>query len=566
MLLLVMGSLELPFGQQWHVWASGMIAAEVVIVGTVWKLLNEWLDRGPSESHPLQDCWRQRRDSAERSLPDFQLVWVVLACVLNVLFVLTYSPRSLRLWSAASGTLLIPGVAALARSRRRAEFQQLALGLVSISVLNFLWAWMEPQPRADFWLQRSIRALEALALTAFVYGVGLVRVVRSESDWRPALQRAARGVSVAAIVVLMVVLSLEAWWFDPVNGSPVTGLQIALVAATLVGLAVALLAMALKDRQSEISHFKSQISDLKSEISNLKSEIPPSTAFFNPQTFVYAAEVVVALLFLHCYLTMPELFRGYLQPYWPLIVMAIAFAGVGASELCQRAKLNVLSEPLQNSAALFPLIPALGFWVATSRTDYSSVLFAAGLVYVWLNLRRRSFWYVLAASLAGNVGLWSLWSEHGVELLVRPQVWLIPPAISVLAAAQWNRQRLTEAQLAAIRYPAITLLYVSSAGEMFLTGIAESFWLPVVLMVLSVLGVLAGMWLRVRAFLYLGASFLLLSLVSMVWHAAAAIDHTWPWWAFGIGLGLGVLTLFGLFERKRNEMLRLLGELRTWER
>ena len=30
--------------------------------------------------------------------------------------------------------------------------------------------------------------------------------------------------------------------------------------------------------------------------------------------------------------------------------------------------------------------------------------------------------------------------------------------------------------------------------------------------------------------------------------------------------GLGVLTLFGLFERKRNEMLRLLGELRTWER
>jgi hypothetical protein len=324
-------------------------------------------------------------------------------------------------------------------------------------------------------------------------------------------------------------LSLEAWWFDPVNGSPVTGLQIALVAATLVGLAVALLAMALKDRQSEISHFKSQISDLKSEISNLKSEIPPSTAFFNPQTFVYAAEVVVALLFLHCYLTMPELFRGYLQPYWPLIVMAIAFAGVGASELCQRAKLNVLSEPLQNSAALFPLIPALGFWVATSRTDYSSVLFAAGLVYVWLNLRRRSFWYVLAA-------------------------------------AQWNRQRLTEAQLAAIRYPAITLLYVSSAGEMFLTGIAESFWLPVVLMVLSVLGVLAGMWLRVRAFLYLGASFLLLSLVSMVWHAAAAIDHTWPWWAFGIGLGLGVLTLFGLFERKRNEMLRLLGELRTWER
>ena len=135
-----------------------------------------------------------------------------------------------------------------------------------------------------------------------------------------------------------------------------------------------------------------------------------------------------------------------------------------------------------------------------------------------------------------------------------------------MAAAQWNRRRLTEAQLAAIRYPAITLIYVSSAGEMFLTGIAESFWLPIVLMVLSVGGVLAGICLRVRSFLYLGASFLLLSMVSMVWHAADAINHTWPWWAFGIGLGLGVLTLFGLFERKRNEMLRLLVELKSWER
>jgi hypothetical protein len=288
--------------------------------------------------------------------------------------------------------------------------------------------------------------------------------------------------------------------------------------------------------------------------------------FFSPQACVYAAEAVMALLFLHVYLTMPELFRGYFRPYWPLIVMAIAFAGVGASELCQRANLPVLSGPLQNSAALLPLIPALGFWVATSRADYSTVLFAAGLVYVGLNMRRRSFWYVLGASLAGNAGLWALWSEQGVELLVRPQVWLIPPSVSVLAAAQWNRERLSDAQLAAIRYPAIMLLYVSSAGEMFLTGIAESFWLPIVLMVLSVLGVLAGIWLRVRAFLYLGVSFLLLSLVSMVWHAAEAIDHTWPWWAFGIGLGLGVLTLFGLFERKRNEMLRLLGELRTWER
>ena len=45
---------------------------------------------------------------------------------------------------------------------------------------------------------------------------------------------------------------------------------------------------------------------------------------------------------------------------------------------------------------------------------------------------------------------------------------------------------------------------------------------------------------------------------------AKVVDHAWPWWEFGIGLGL--LTLFGLFERKRNETLCLLGELKSWER
>lgn len=541
-LLLLLNSRELQLGDRWWVWGTGLMASNVAIVGAAW-----WAAKGS-----LVESWRSRLTDAEPWLSNSQLVWAAVVSVLAIVGVLNFEPRSLRMWSLASAALLVPGIALFARSQRRELFQRVALGLGAIWAVDFLWAWMEPQSRADFWLQRSIRAFEALAVTAFVYGVGLGRVIPSASDWRRAMQRAARDVGVLAIVALTAVLCLEAWWFDPVNGAPVTGLQIALVAATLVALAAALLTMALTNRESEIS--------------NLKSQIPQSSAFFSPQSLVYAAEVVVSLLFLHCYLTMPELFRGYLQPYWPLIVMTIAFAGVGSSELCQRAKLSVLSEPLQHSAALLPLIPALGFWVATSRTEYSTVLFAAGLVYVWLNFRRSSFWYVLAASLAGNASLWSLWSEHGVELLVRPQVWLIPPSVSVLAAAQWNRRRLTEVQLAAIRYPAITLLYVSSAGEMLLTGIAESFWLPIVLMVLSVSGVLAGIWLRVRAFLYLGTSFLLLSLVSMVWHAAEAIEHTWPWWAFGIGLGLGVLTLFGLFERKRNEMLRLLGELRTWER
>ena len=602
-LLLVFESRALPMSEWWSVWVIGLIAANVVLVGTAWWALSWWLRMTASANNDqasgvasvprsgdsksptppslsrwirafalrtvalenpskvvqkpddhrgklggvgaLIASWRQRRDGAEGWLSNLQLAWAITASCLACVAVLSFGTTALRMTSVASVALLVPGLAAMACSGRRELFQRVSLWFVAITAVEFLWAWMEPQPRFDFWLQRSIRALEALGATVFVLSVLVARLIPTPSDWRRAVSRGAMEVSSAAGLALVAVLLQEVLWFDPINGCPITGPQIALVAVALVGLAAALLAMALREGGAQISNLKSP---------------------FTPQFCVYAAEVVVGLLFLHLYLSMPELFRGYLQPYWPLVVMAIAFAGVGASELCQRAGLKVLSEPLQNSAALLPLIPALGFWVATSNTNYSTVLFIAGLVYVWLNLKRRSFWYVLGAALAGNAGLWSLWSEYGFELFVRPQVWLIPPAVSVLAAAQWNRQRLTEAQLAAIRYPAITLIYVSSAGEMFLTGISHSFWLPVVLMVLSVGGVLAGIMLRVRSFLYLGASFLLLSMVSMVWHAADAINHTWPWWAFGIGLGLGVLTLFGLFERKRNEMLRLLGELKSWER
>jgi hypothetical protein len=42
--------------------------------------------------------------------------------------------------------------------------------------------------------------------------------------------------------------------------------------------------------------------------------------------------------------------------------------------------------------------------------------------------------------------------------------------------------------------------------------------------VLSVAGVLAGLLMRVRAFLFLGTTFLLLSIVTMIWTASVNFD------------------------------------------
>jgi hypothetical protein len=130
---------------------------------------------------------------------------------------------------------------------------------------------------------------------------------------------------------------------------------------------------------------------------------------------------------------------------------------------------------------------------------------------------------------------------------------------------QLNRRRLTDEQVTGLRYLCITIIYVSSTGDMFITGVAESLLMPMILAGLSVAGAFTGIALRIRAFLYMGLSFLLLSIVSMVWHAARNINHVWPWWAFGIGLGLAILTVLGVFEKKRTEVQGWLGEFRTWE-
>ena len=69
---------------------------------------------------------------------------------------------------------------------------------------------------------------------------------------------------------------------------------------------------------------------------------------------------MAGLLFAHIYLTNPQFFRGLLQPYWPLVVMGIAFVGTGISELFGRLKVNVLAKPLEYTAAFLPVLPVLG--------------------------------------------------------------------------------------------------------------------------------------------------------------------------------------------------------------
>ena len=61
--------------------------------------------------------------------------------------------------------------------------------------------------------------------------------------------------------------------------------------------------------------------------------------------YVYGAQGVSALLFAHLYVCRPMWFDSVLRPYWPYIILALAFAGVAAGELFKRQNLRVLAEP-----------------------------------------------------------------------------------------------------------------------------------------------------------------------------------------------------------------------------
>lgn len=527
---------------------SGLaLSGYACLLGGLWSLRGAITQSGSNFAIPNFEYFRKQTLSW---LPQAVTLLAVYAMLALLHSVLRFEEQSLRWWSVLGTALTSPAFFAISTHPDLSEkFKKRALLAAGVSGIYLGWALL-PAQKNFYWLAHLIRFLEAVSVLSLVTTMILAKWPSLNQDWSEALRKSSRTFLIAAGISLLSTLIFET--SSLLIGVPlvISHTQIAVVSGALVLLSAALILMA---------------------------AVPKYDPFQFPlkrrMLYVYAAEIVLALLFLHIYITMPELFRGYLLPYWPYIVIAIAFAGAGVGEFFERIGLNVLSEPLQRTGTFLPLLPALSFWIhAASRQaspvvgDYSMILLLISLVYVVMSLWRKSFVYTSLAALAGNGALWAFWVEQGQVLTQHPQLWLIPPALSVLIATHLNREKLTPAQITAIRYFSTISIYISSTGDMFIAGVANNLWLPIILCGLSVLGIFAGMMFRVRAFLYVGSSFLVLSIVSMIWHASQSLGHVWPWWAFGIGLGICILILFGMFEKRRNEMLELVGKLKTWDR
>jgi hypothetical protein len=81
---------------------------------------------------------------------------------------------------------------------------------------------------------------------------------------------------------------------------------------------------------------------------------------------------------------------------------------------------------------------------------------------------------------------------------------------------------------------------------------------------LSVLGMLAGMLLRMRSFVLLGTAFCIISVAAMVYYAAFLRDQTWVLYAAGIVLGAGIIAIFAMLEKRRQHIMAALERFQHW--
>jgi hypothetical protein len=455
--------------------------------------------------------------------------------------------------------LLVPAALALARVAPGEWSSWLATAseaCAAAALAALAWAVPDSTGVAP-WLQRNAWLLAALTASCVLAMQVSGRIMAEQHGAR--LRQFGLVLGWMAVLLAPVLLGQMVPLFDKVTRrTPLAGPAIACVALALVALVAQALQLALRPERD-----------------------PMKLPEHRRTAYVYLAEVLLVCLFLHARLNVPELFSGLLAKYWTLIVLLLAFLVIGLSELCERHDLRVLAVPLQRTGIFLPLVPLAAFWVRTPAgmgvfagedglvpptfDFYALLWFLSAAVYTAVAMARRSVGWAIAAALAVNFGLWSLLMHSGVGFLVHPQAWLIPLGVIVLASEYINHDRLPREASQGLRYLGISLIYVASTADLFLAGLGNSVWLPVILAVLCVAGVLTGILLRVRAFLFLGVGFLLVDVLAMIWHAAVDRAHTWLWWACGIVLGTAILALFAVFEKRRNDVLDLLERFRAWE-
>jgi hypothetical protein len=264
------------------------------------------------------------------------------------------------------------------------------------------------------------------------------------------------------------------------------------------------------------------------------------------------------------------LLLGLLAGYGRLLVLGLGPFAVGdTAALMAAGYLAFLphqftaSPPLYRLALWLPLLAlATAPWQLGSPWTGGTLL-AAAVLYLSLASALRNPWplYLGVLALNGAIYLWApLWAErYGLW-----QFYIVPAAVSVLTLLHLHRRELRPNVLNGARLAALSVLYAGAGLDVFLRPELSVF---VLALALALVGLIAGVALRIRAFLYAGVAFLVLNV-------AGQLVRFYPEQALSralILLGLGTVITVGmvLFNLKREAILRgiriVRADLAAWE-
>ncbi len=169
---------------------------------------------------------------------------------------------------------------------------------------------------------------------------------------------------------------------------------------------------------------------------------------------------------------------------------------------------------------------------------YLGVLALNGAIYLWAPL-----W-------AGRAGLW--------------QFYLIPGAVSALALLHLHRRELRPSVLSGGRLAALSVLYAGAALDVFLRA---ELWVFALALGLALAGIVLGIALRIRAFLYAGVAFLIVNVGGQLlrFYPEQGISRA----LILLGLGATITGGMVLFNLKREAILQrvriMRADLAAWE-
>jgi hypothetical protein len=259
---------------------------------------------------------------------------------------------------------------------------------------------------------------------------------------------------------------------------------------------------------------------------------------------------------------LPELVGRAAQP---ALLLFLALVLVGLERAIERGRPD-LAPSLLRATALLPLVALAAAWsTGPGAGSVARPAFGAALVYgavSWVHWGQRFSRHGLLAAVAlCNLALFSTWAARGLS---DAQLYTIPLGLSLLVAAQLGREDLNRTAAQNLRGLGCLVLYAGTGWQM---ASSDGLLFPLVLGLLALVTVAAGALLRVRAFLYLGATALVVDVLANLTRYSArstlvlAVTIT--------ATGLGIVGGMAWFSVRRAEALaiyrRFSAALEDWE-